>query len=201
MLFWNTTFLRFFAVMMRPLATVSDMERPLFSSHLVQYFENPACGLVDELSSKQSFLYVVPMKSLLLNKHRVLCITSSVSYGKECKMQDIRCWTSIQLRTLDEKPEYLLRRPVHSYDIKTTGIFSLPLLQTGHTPEMTFYRQDGRKSSSLPISFFFQSLHITLLHRRKGFSEYPMEGTLAGAIETYQCIIQMQEDQEKKNAS
>lgn len=120
-------------------------------------------------------IYMSRLRCLLLNESRYLIAVIPRDHYPPLhrkKLDELR-WVSLQVRNLQE--EHSL--PQESYNMKRTPDFQRRLKVIQRTQDVTTYRID-----SLPIQ-------ISLLHTRNQEYEYPDEGSLISALETFRTII------------
>jgi hypothetical protein len=67
--------------------------------------------------------------------------------------------------------------PVHNFSIKRDDRYKITLRLKSRAKDITIYEED---------SGLFE---VSLLHTRNNEFEYPNEGTLVSALETYQTLI------------
>lgn len=121
-------------------------------------------------------IYMAKLQCLLLNEQRFLiAITPRDQYPPlyQKRLEELR-WVSLQIRNLEEiydiKPQ--------SYNMKRTPDFQRKIKVSSRTTDITTYTVEN-----LPIK-------ISLLHTRNDEYEYPNEGSLISALETFRTIIQ-----------
>lgn len=152
-------------------------EKEYIYSLLQEYYGSP--DLVKIRDDEELSIYGVQLPCLLLNERRfliLLCPRDVVSTGRAKNMKDLR-WTSLQSRTLSD--EQFAHLPIHNdFRVHRDAKFALPLSIHHRTQKVSSYRTDG-----YPID-------VSLLHQKNNEFEYPNEGTLMSALETYQTIVQ-----------
>lgn len=155
----------------------SDPGKETLYQLIVEYYGDP--DLIKIRNDQEFSLYGIQMPCLLLNERRyliLLCPLDVVSLGKKIRMSDLR-WVSLQSRSLTD--EKLRTLPVlENFVIKRDPKFEVPLRVKTRSHRVTSYT-----AVAYPIE-------VSLLHQRNMEFEYPDEGTLVGALETYQTILQ-----------
>jgi hypothetical protein len=121
-------------------------------------------------------IYMARLQCLLLNEQRFLIAIvprdhSPPFYQK--RLEELR-WVSLQIRNLEETYDI---QP-QSYQMKRTPDFQRRIKVMSRNPEVTTYTVEN-----LPI-------HVSLLHTRNDEYEYPNEGSLISALETFRTMIQ-----------
>lgn len=143
---------------------------------ILSHVGNP---LMQKIRQTEQFgIFMVEITSMLLNEKRFMIAMlandnrpiGSIDYLSNLK------WTSFQMRTLSE-PQPLQIAP-HNYIVQRGLSSTIPLWCVSRNTQMSTYQSD-----TLPIV-------VSLLHTRNNEYEYPNEGNLASAIETFQTIIQ-----------
>ena len=127
-------------------------------------------------------LYACSIHCLLTNYNRYLFafLPKNTVPLKSTTTLDKLSWLIFQTRTLEE--DYHLHP--HKYNPKRGGDYSVNIEITSknegpeHDPGFSVYKCDK-----------FKMITITLLHTKKGPSNYQDKGILASALETYQTII------------
>lgn len=143
---------------------------------LDRYYDTPT--LVKIRDDDQFSMYGVQLPCFLLNEKRfliLLCPRDAFSKNSRRPMKDLR-WVSLQARSLQDADMASL--PLHTYQIKRDSQYALPLHIVNRTTKVSSYRLQE------------YPLEISLLHTRSHEYEYPSEGTLTSALETYQTILQ-----------
>lgn len=152
----------------------SDPEKEYTYRLMTNYYDNMNMSKIKD-DGKFS-IYMARLKCLLLNEQRYLIAVVNrdqypPSYQKP--LADIR-WVSLQVRNLTE--DYNLSP--QSYEMKRVPDFQRRLKVIQRDQEVTTY-----KVENLPV-------HLSLLHTRNMEYEYPDEGSLISALETFRTIIQ-----------
>lgn len=144
----------------------------------VRYYDSPD---VYKIRDDQEFsMYGVQLPCFLLNEKRyliLLCPLDVFPVGKKRNIKTLR-WVSLQARSLSDAGMASL--PVHPYTIKRESVFAIPLRIHHRSEKISSYRTNNHK---YPID-------VSLLHVRGGEYEYPNEGNLVSALETFQTIVQ-----------
>lgn len=151
---------------------VKDYTYRLFA----EYYDNMTLTKVRDDDNKFS-IYMARLPCLLLNEQRFLIAVMALdrfppSYQKP--LADLR-WVSLQVRNLEE--ELPLPVATQPYTMKRTPDFQRRLRVLSRTSDVTTYTIDD-----LPI-------RVSLLHSRGQEYEYPNEGTLVSALETFRTIL------------
>lgn len=140
-----------------------------------EYFDSPRLEKVRD--EGEYSIYMVRINHLLLNEKRFLILMSVKDNFPPFHikpMSEIN-WISLQTRVLhNDYPDII----THSYDLKRGHLFETPLFIETRTNTLSTY-----KCQDLPIV-------LSLLHTRNNEYEYPNEGVLNSALETYRTIIQ-----------
>jgi len=126
-------------------------------------------------------IYMARLPCLLLNEQRYLVLMAPrdnypPSHVKP--MEEVR-WVSLQTRTLTGDYSHVIEQ---NYELKRNGMFEKPVLLQSRSKEITIYEM-----GDLPLT-------VSLLHVRGGEYEYPNEGTLNSALETFRTIVQFKVD-------
>jgi len=143
---------------------------------LNDYYDSPVMTKIKDVGDDVS-MYAVQLPCFLLNEKRyliALCNRDSAS-AQQLPFNDL-CWTSLQIRSLYE--EELPDMQPHAYQIKRSERFMVPLVLLDRTKKYTRYTSSD------------DALIVTLLHTRNLEFEYPNNGNLVAALETFQTIIQ-----------
>lgn len=124
-------------------------------------------------------IYMVEVASMLLNEKRffiALVLNDQRPLGTTDYLSNIK-WASFQSRSLQEA--YPLDIPVHNYVVSRGMASSIVIMVSSRDRSVTNYTAD--KISGLVVS---------LLHTKNQEYEYPNEGNIASALETFQTILQ-----------
>jgi hypothetical protein len=142
-----------------------------------QYYDNP---LLYKIKSENGVsIFGVQLPSLLLNEKRFLIVTFNGGFFEQQRLRNIP-WTTLQVRTLTNNNEYN-HLPIFKYKRKKFAVYNQPLKVTTRTKDITHY-----KTKKLPIE-------VSLLHTKGLEYEYPNEGTLISALETFQTVIKLKD--------
>lgn len=127
-------------------------------------------------------MYATQIPCFLMNEKRyVIALTApdQEMEGHQLPLGHLR-WKSFMSRSLtDESLSYL---PVQNYSIKREDKYQLPLKIRSRSREVSIY--DCGESP----------LQVSLLHSKNQEYEYPNEGNLVSALETFQTILQWKEE-------
>jgi hypothetical protein len=150
----------------------SNPERDVVYDTVIGHVGNP--HMIKTKVQDGYAVYMVEVQSMLLNEKRFLVVltTDSQPVGHTAYLSDLK-WISFQARTLSEAPS--LDIPVYSYMAQRGASSTLQLRCKSRSNAVTVYRSPD--------------LEVSLLHTRGGEYEYPNDGSLASAIETYQTVI------------
>lgn len=158
----------------------------------MQFFQNPERDYIYQLISKyydepimtktknvdSLSMYVCQLPCLLMNEKRYLiAIVHKDDYdlGYTQSLSSFR-WISFQVRSLQE--ESYQNIPIHQYKIKRDDRFMIGLTIKNRSQEISVY------DSELGV------FTVSLLHCKNQEYEYPNEGNLVSALETYQTVLQ-----------
>lgn len=134
---------------------------------------------MQKVRQKDQFgIFMVEITSMLLNEKRFMIAMlahDNRPIGDVDYLSNLK-WTSFQMRTLSE-PQSLQIAP-HNYIVQRGLSSTIGLQCVSRNTQISTYRADG-----YPIM-------VSLLHTRNHEYEYPNEGNLASALETFQTIIQ-----------
>ena len=144
---------------------------------LDRYYDSPM--LLKIRDDPEFSMYGVQLPCFLLNEKRfliLLCPRDAFYKNSRRSMKDLR-WVSLQARSLNDPDMASL--PLHTYQIKRDVQYALPLTIFHRSVQVSSYRLDE------------YPLEVSLLHARSNNEfEYPKEGTLVSALETFQTILQ-----------
>ena len=126
--------------------------------------------------NEQHSLYGARLPSLLLNEKRYMFVQCPISTLFQRKLKDTS-WLTLQLRTL-ENDDGFFNLPLNNNSVKREEKYFLPLQVSSRDNQITVYL-----CSKAPIQ-------VSLLHTKGIEYEYPNDGNLVSALETYQTIIQ-----------
>ena len=154
----------------------------IFSNPIKEYIYQMFADYYDNMKmtkikdDEKFSIYMARLQCLLLNERRFLIVVVPRDQFPPSYQQELATlrWVSLQIRNLEE--EYPLSP--QSYQMKRTPEFQRRLKVLERNTEVTTY-----KVEDLPC-------HISLLHTRNNEYEYPNEGSLISALETFRTIIQ-----------
>ena len=153
-----------------------EPSRHYFYEWLDAYYEHPVMCKTETKDGTD--VYTARIASLLLGAHERYLVAfvasdAEVSPGTERSLIDLP-WFHFQARELSEKR--FPRATQHAY----TGRMSHdPVLRVStRTPQYTTYEAVG-----------FPDVRVTMLHTKNEMYEYPNQGTLASALETFQTLL------------
>lgn len=153
------------------------IERDNIFEIIYRYYDDPVMTKTKNLNQDFS-MYACQLPCLLMNEKRYLIAvvgfdTSPV--GVQQKLSKLR-WNSFQVRSLAD--ESLTNLPTHNYTIKRDDRYQIRLTIQSRTKEISVYSTD--------IGIFT----VSLLHTKNQEYEYPNEGNLISALETFQTVLQ-----------
>jgi hypothetical protein len=158
------------------MSTFFEPSRHYFYEWLDTYYEHPVMTKTE--SSNETDVYAARIPSLLLNPHErylVAFVTRDpdVSLGTKKSLIDLP-WFHFQSRELTEK-----RYPLATQHAYTGRMSHDPVLHVStRSPQYTSYDVVG-----------FSNMLVTMLHTKQEMYEYPNQGTLASALETFQTLL------------
>jgi hypothetical protein len=123
-------------------------------------------------------MYCIQLPCFLLNEKRylvALCPLDAFPTRIRRPLHDLR-WVSLQARSLQD--EHMASLPTHAYQIKREDAYAVPLKVHHRSSKITTYRNED------------YPLEVSLLHKNSNEYEYPNEGSLVSALETYQTVLQ-----------
>ena len=141
----------------------------------VYYFDNPEFTKIKNLDIYS--IYMCKLNVQLANEYRYLVAIvprDAFFVGTAQELSKLH-WSVFQTRSLNETHAIIKKRS--SYQPKQDGIFQSVIHRTGISDKETTY-----KSDLLPIE-------ISLLTNKNNLYDYPTEGLLNSALETYNTII------------
>ena len=149
-------------------------ERDAVYELLSGYYDDPLMNKIKDIKGEQS-MYGVQLPCFLLNEKRYLiAIVPYAEQSKTIHLRDLR-WTTLMIRALQD--ESLQNLPVHNYTIKRDDRFRIALRVKSRNKGITIYDETNG------------IFEVSLLHTRNNEYEYPNEGTLVSALETYQTLL------------
>jgi len=152
-------------------------ERDYIYQLVYNYYDNPTMIKVKDADDRFS-MYACQLPCLLMNEKRYLIVLGHKDYntvGDGQELKDFR-WISFQARSLQE--EAYKNLPIHNYKIKREDKYMIPLKIKSRSNEISIY------DTELP------PLTVSLLHCKNQEYEYPNEGNLVSALETFQTVLQ-----------
>lgn len=158
------------------MAFVSLAKQDLYEL-MTEYFDNPAMVKIRN-DAREYSVYGIQVPCMLLNEKRyliALCPYDVVSLHNRKPLRDLS-WMSLQVRALND--ESFAHLPVHRYEVKRDDRFMIPLHIFFRSTKISTYRDPSSR------------IEVSLLHQRNIEYEYPNEGNLVSALETYQTIVQ-----------
>ena len=143
------------------------------------YFDNPVLQKTKDDISINNSVYMCKINSLLGGtEQRYIVVTTdkdSHPIGKLLSLDTIM-WKSFQTRTLPYIPDI----KKHSYSPKNEESYLMPIRLIERYDDHTDYLMEMPYTATL-----------TLLHRHKNKYEYSEKGSLAAALESYQCVLRI----------
>jgi len=139
------------------------------------FFNNPTMTKIKDVNNYS--MYMAKTYCLLSNQCRYLIamVPKDVKgLGTVESLSTIR-WVSFQTRTLPDNHNL----PPHSYNAKRNGPLACEITRANI----------GEKASSYKCEKY--PFTVTLLHGKKGASEYQSRGTVIAALETYSTIVSL----------
>ena len=139
------------------------------------YFNNP---IMTKIKNVENFsMYMVKIHSMIGNAYRYLVIFVDIDsniIGFKQYMKKLQ-WVSLQTRTLEDTHNIT----VHKYDTRTS---------LSELSQKIFVKDRDEKQTTYYCEQF--PLIVSLIHTRKNYvMQYPNNGTIISAIETYQTIF------------
>ena len=149
-----------------------------------EYFGHP---MLEKVGTHETFsLYAVEIASMLLNETRFLIVfvrDDPRPVGSKTPLVQLQ-WVSLQTRTIGH-----------------AGLEDKDLFEHRTLPPPTYMSQRGatsdvriscvsRNSSITSYHASAYPIEVSLLHTKQNEFEYPQEGNLASALETFQTIVQ-----------
>lgn len=146
-------------------------------SLISSYFDNPILQKTKDDVITNNSVYMCKINSLLAGaEQRYIVVTTDKDNHPVGKMLslDTIIWKSFQTRTLP----YIQGIKKHSYQAKNEQAYLIPITLIERYDDHTDYLM---KSPT--------TLTVTLIHRHKNKYEYAEKGSLAAALESYQCVL------------
>ena len=156
--------------------TFSDPEKEYVYRCFTEYFDDMTVEKVRD--DDRYSIYMARMPCLLLSEMRYVVVMVPKdgfppSYRK--KLSELR-WVSLQTRTLTTEYPGMIQQ---NYQVKRDGVYESRIRLESRTKEISVYSMD-----KLP-------LQVSLLHVRNHEFEYPNEGSLLSALETFRTIVHL----------
>jgi hypothetical protein len=151
-------------------------ERDYIYQLISKYYDEPIMTKTKNVDSLS--MYVCQLPCLLMNEKRYLIAIvhkDDHELGYTQSLNTFR-WISFQVRSLQE--ESYQNIPIHQYKIKRDDRFMIGLTIKNRNQEISVY------DSELGV------FTVSLLHCKNQEYEYPNEGNLVSALETYQTVLQ-----------
>jgi hypothetical protein len=151
-------------------------ERDYIYQLISKYYDEPIMTKIKNVDSLS--MYVCQLPCLLMNEKRYLIAIvhkDDHEFGYTQSLNTFR-WISFQVRSLQE--ESYQNIPIHQYKIKRDDRFMIGLTIKNRNQEISVY------DSELGV------FTVSLLHCKNQEYEYPNEGNLVSALETYQTVLQ-----------
>lgn len=140
------------------------------------YYDDPIMTRIS--TSEKETVFAVEIPSLLLSEKRFLILNSHRKYHHEKVSMSSIFWHSLQVRTVGTTTNFP-KVDKHIFSVKREPIYYTKLYIKERSEDISTYSSD------------LNGIHVSLLHTKKLKFEYPNEGTLISALETYQTIVQM----------
>ena len=152
-----------------------DPSKNIVYEAFCDYFNNP---IVTKIKNVEQFtVYMVKIFSMIGNAYRYLVLFVNRDYnniGFKQPMKNVE-WISLQTRTLEDFHDI----PVHKY----RAVTNIPELKQSLHIKTRDEKQSIYECENFPLV-------VTLLHTRKNYiMQYPNNGNIASALETYQTIF------------
>lgn len=141
---------------------------------ITEYYKNPVMTKV-KVTGEDEF-WAARLHTMMINTFRYIIAITPVSNSKERTTKflgDIQ-WTSFQTRTIKEDWKIGAIRFEQPVDKK----FAVPLKRTRLEDDITYYSCEK-----------FPGLEVLLLPQRDTLVQYPENGTIARALETYHTVL------------
>jgi hypothetical protein len=143
---------------------------------ITSYFDNPILQKTKDDLNINGSVYMCKINSLLggADQRYLVATTEKDNHpvGKLLPLDTI-IWKSFQTRTLPLIPN--LKK--HSYSPKNEDHYLLPLTLVERYDDHTDYHCKDLNAN------------VTLIHRNKNKYEYTDRGSIAAALETFQCVL------------
>jgi len=143
------------------------------------YYDNPKMRKIKELNDIS--MYICKLPCLLNEKRYLVAMTATFlnePIGNELYLSDLR-WKTFMARVLND--EEFEKAPMHSYQVKRDDKYLIPLQIQMREKEISVYTNTN------------QPIIVSLLHTQNYSHQYPNEGNLMSALETFQTLISWKE--------
>jgi hypothetical protein len=141
------------------------------------YFDNPVLTKTSVQGVSSVYAAKVNSGLMLDNKYLIVIVNNDSSeVGTRRQLSEVQ-WVSLQTRTVRDE----LKVEKFSYNPKKHSPFSDKIVLVGRNESSSTYRHDNLKE-----------LIITLLNSEKMQYEYPQNGTLLAALETFKTVLVLQ---------
>ena len=140
----------------------------------VQYFDNPTFTKTKNTSDHTIYMCKLNVHLANATRYLVCIVPRDVFFVGDTQPLSNLKWVSFQTRSLSEPFNVKLK---HGYQAKHQAPFNSKIIETSRDQNEVKYR-----SLELP-------LEISLLITDKLMYDYPSEGRLNGALETYNTIV------------
>lgn len=150
-------------------------ERDGIYALITEYYDNPILYKIKNMNNLS--MYAIQLPCFLLNEKRYLIALinqddNPFNYGQYLK--DLR-WKTLMIRSLED--ENLQSLPIHNYSIKRDDKYKIPLKIKSRNNDISIYE------CNLGL------IEVSLLHTRNNEFEYPNEGNLVSAFETFKTLL------------
>jgi len=164
----------------------TQVNRDYIYQLISSYYDNPIMKKIKEMNQMSMYMCKLPC---LLNEKRYLVAMTSIykgqeePIGNEMRLSDLR-WKTFMARVLSDEL-FEQSAPQHHYEIKRDDMYFIPLQIKSRNMEISVYT-----ASSYP------HIIISLLHTQNYIHQYPNEGNLISALETFQTLLSWKDDEE-----
>lgn len=151
-----------------------DLDRESFYDLVTEYFDNP--DMFKLKNENGNSVYVCKLQTMLKNGNRYLfaiCEQDNFALDTPTKLKDLK-WNCFQTRTLDDYYNY----KKHNYEYKRGAPYNTKIVLVNREESRTEY-----SCSTYP------NILITLLHSKPNKYEYPDQGNIVAALETFKTIF------------
>lgn len=151
-----------------------DPEQSEVHSIIAEYYKNPVMTKV-KINGEDEF-WAARLHTLMINTFRYIIAITPVSSSKErsTKYLSDLMWSSFQTRTIKEDWKLGSLRYEQNLDKK----FAIPIKRTRIEGDITYYSCEK-----------FPGLEVLLLPQRDTIVQYPENGTISRALETYHTVL------------